>query len=68
MTPLIRAFISYQNIHEKSITLENSLHFWPKSQAEALATELPIKKCVYAILIEYDSCLDRKQLNFLEKV
>ena len=37
----IRVFISYQNIHEKSIILENK-----KSQAEALATELPIKKSV----------------------
>ena len=44
---MIRAFISYQNIQEKSIILENSLKTWPKSQAEALATELPIKKkCV----------------------
>jgi hypothetical protein len=44
---LIRAFISYQNIQEKSIILENGLKIWPKSQAEALATELPIKKkCV----------------------
>ena len=46
---LIRAFISYQNIQEKSIILENSLKFWSKSQAEALATELPIKK-VYSEL------------------
>ena len=44
---MIRAFISYQNIQEKSIILENSLKIWPKSQAEALATELPIKKNVY---------------------
>ena len=43
---LIRAFISYQNIQEKSIILENSLKIWPKSQAEALPTELPIKKCL----------------------
>ena len=42
MTPLD------QSIHfvpkEKSIISENSLKIWPKSQAEALATELPIKK------------------------
>ena len=45
---LIRAFISYQNIQEKSIILENSIKFWLKSQAEALATELPIKRCVFS--------------------
>ena len=35
--------------YPKSIILENSLKFWPNSQAEALAPELPIKKSVYSI-------------------
>ena len=42
---LIRAFISYQYIQEKSIILENSQKIWSKSHAEALATELRIKVC-----------------------
>ena len=42
MTPVDQSLS--EHIHEKSIILENGLKIWPKSQAEALATELPLKK------------------------
>ena len=65
---LIRAFISYQDIQEKFIILENSLKIWPKSQAEALATELPIKKNVYVqknLKISRPETMSRKIWKYL---